>query len=340
MKKLFKNLGGFGLFMDAYGSRASNQFARNVVIFYAEKAGELRLTMRTALGREGFERLRDFSNLDEMRAVLNTTSPDLIIIDSELPDCSKLIRDIRFGRLGDNPFLPIIATFWSPSVEFAQEMAGCGPDDMLIKPFSPGKLLDRVNVLVDRRKPFVVTSNYIGPDRRKDPTRAGSDANFIEVPNTLAAKMKGQTVKPDEIQQAIQSAQKEVNEMKMQRNAFQISFIVALIKQRLEKGDTSSDLLEKLRLLKKMSDDIGNRLKQTRFAHVAELSSSMSRVADSLIDNLHNPGAKDIELLKPLADAILLAFNPENDAADMAGQITSAVDTYRKRQVVKQKSAG
>lgn len=338
MKKLIRQLGRFGLFMDSYGTRAGNQFARNVVVFYAEKAGELRLTMRTALGREGFERLRDFSNIDELRSVLGTASPDLLIIDSELPGCSKLIRDIRFGRLGENPFLPIIATFWSPSVDFAQEMAGCGPDDMLIKPFSPGKLLDRVTVLVDRRKPFVVTSNYIGPDRRKDPTRGSGDANFIEVPNTLAAKMKGKTVKPEEVQEAIQSAQKEVNEMKMQRNAFQISFIVALVKPRLDKGDTSSELLDKLRQLKKMSDDISNRLKKTRYGHVAELSSQMSRVADSLMESLHSPNEKDVELLKPLADAILLAFNPESDAADMAGQITSAVDTYRKRQV-KQKSA-
>lgn len=318
--------------MDSYGARAGNQFARNVVVFYAEKAGELRLTMRTALGREGFERLRDFSSLEELRSVLGSNSPDLLIIDSELPGCAKLIRDIRFGRLGENPFLPIIATFWSPSADFAKEMAGCGPDDMLIKPFSPGKLLDRVNVLVDRRKPFVVTSNYIGPDRRKDPTRGSDESNFIEVPNTLAAKMKGKSVRPEEIQEAIQGAQKEVNEMKMRRNAFQISFIVALVKPRLERGDTSSEVLDKLRQLKKMSDDIGNRLKKTRYAHVAELSTSMSRVADSLIDNLFSPSDKDVELLKPLADAILLAFNPESDAEDMAGQITSAVDTYRKRQ--------
>ncbi len=328
--------------MDAYGARAGNQFARNVNVFYAEKAGELRLTMRTALAREGFEKLRDFSNLEELRSVLGTHSPDLLIIDSELPGCTKLIRDIRFGRLGENPFLPIIATFWSPSADFAKEMAGCGPDDMLIKPFSPGKILDRVNVLVERRKPFVVTSNYIGPDRRKDPSRGSTDANFIEVPNTLSAKMKGKTVRPEDLQKAIQGAQKEVNEMKMRRNAFQISFIVALVKPRLEKGDNSSEMLDKLRQLKKMSDDISGRLKDTRFGHVAELSSSMSRVAESLIENLFEPNSKDIELLKPLADAILLAYNPESNAQDMAGQITSAVDSYRKRQTppAKKKTAG
>jgi len=47
---------------------------------------------------------------------------------------------------------------------------------------------------------------------------------------------------------------------------------------------------------------------------------------------LDQPSKKDIDLMKPLSDAILLGFNPESDAAQMAGQITDAVTSYSAKQ--------
>lgn len=323
--------------MAAFGtsSRKNSQFARSVVVYYGESKGELRLTMRTALSREGFEGIQDFSRLEELRSAILTKAPDLIVIDGDLQDeqggCPELIRDLRYHRLGDNPFIPVIATVWSPSQAFARELVDCGPDDLLIKPFSPGKLLERIQVLVERRKPFIVTSDYIGPDRRKDPTRGSGDVNFLEVPNTLGAKLKGEKVDPDAIKKAVETAQSDINEMKMQRNAFQISFLVEFIKPRLEAGDVSEEVVGSIKRLRRTAKDTGARLKNTKFSHISELCESMISVSGSLLESGDQPIAKDISLLKPVSDAILLAFNPESDAATMAGQISQAVSSYKRR---------
>src|SRR3546814_1821103 len=62
---------------------------------------------------------------------------------------------------------------------------------LLVKPLSTRIILDRIETVALHRKPFVVTSDYIGPDRRKAVARRDSNVPLIEVPNPLREKMLG-----------------------------------------------------------------------------------------------------------------------------------------------------
>lgn len=89
--------------------------------------------------------------------------------------------------------MPVIVTTWEADQDLVEKVADCGADALLVKPFAPKQLIERIEFLANRRKKFVVTSGYVGPDRRKDQTRE-SPIPLIDVPNTLRAKVQGESV--------------------------------------------------------------------------------------------------------------------------------------------------
>ena len=83
----------------------------------------------------------------------------MLICGTEFPDgdaCGKFIAAIRHSEIGANPFIPVIATTWDPTPELVRKIIDSGADDLVVKPISVGHLLERVQSLVYKRKPFVV----------------------------------------------------------------------------------------------------------------------------------------------------------------------------------------
>lgn len=313
-------------------TRTNNPRRRSVNIVFGEPDPGLRTALRNALSREGYEGVRDFDKIEPLREAMMKTNPDLLILDSEMDasDSEGLIQQMRHGRVGENPFVPVIVTIWEPTQQVVQRVASSGTDDLLVKPISPAQLFDRIKVLSNNRKPFVVTSDYIGPDRRKDVQR-GSEIKSIDVPNTLRAKVKGEAVDPTASREVIQRVTAQINDMKLKRNAFQISFLVGLLLPEFQHGQVTGALEDGVTRLVSVAEDTGERMKGTKYEHVSELCSSILGVAVSLSESLGSPSKKDVELLKPLSDAILLGFNPGAQAEAMSGQISSAISNYKKR---------
>lgn len=310
---------------------------KNVEILFGEPERQLRSNIRLALRNEKFENVIDVENVGQVRQLLVTRAPDLVIIDADTKGGSiaELIHDVRYGNIGGNPFVPFIVTMWQPTEYTVSAVANSGADDLLVKPISPQQLVDRIKVLTDKRKPFVVTSDYIGPDRRKDSSR-GSDIPLIEVPNTLSAKIGGDKIDPTRLAAMISRAQNTINDQRLKRNAFQICFLVGLILPALAEDRLDDPELEaNLRSVLTISRDTADRMLGTEYEHVSNLCNNMIDVVERLLDHLMSPSTKDVSLLKPVSDAILLGFHPTSDAASMAGEINNALSAYDRRQKVK-----
>jgi DNA-binding response OmpR family regulator len=224
-------------------SRQKNTHAAEAKILFGEPEAALRQALRSALGREGFENIQDFDRTKQLREAVSKGQPDLLIIDSEMDtgEADGMIQDIRHGKLGDNPFVSVIVTIWEPTKEVVKRVASSGTDDIMVKPLSPGQILERIRVLVQARKPFVVTSDYIGPDRRKDVDRE-NEIPQIAVPNTLRTKMKGEKVDRASLARAIDAAQGSINDQKLKRNAFQIAFLVEVVMPEFAKREVSAQM--------------------------------------------------------------------------------------------------
>ncbi len=77
-----------------------------------------------------------------------------------------------------------------------------------------------------------------------------------------------------------------------------------------------------------VSEDINRRLEGTRYAHVGELCLSMVNVVRAVRQAPLSPDRKDISLLPALAQAIKCAFEPKENVAELAHDIS---DTVKRR---------
>lgn len=282
-------------------------------------------SLRQSLSDLEFREIRLGSELADIVQALETRAPDLLISDGHLPDgdVCDLIADMRHGRIGSDPFVPVIVTTWTPSTELVRKVVECGADDLLVQPASRGQLGARVDALTFRRKPFVVTATYIGPDRRKD-TRQGEDsARLIEVPNVLRAKATGEE-SVIAVQQDIYRLRGQINHSKLRSNAeFVTRLIDALIKGLPDpvSGTSQPDRMNQLAVV---AQDIAWRVTNTRFAHVGKLARAMAQLARRLQADDHPPAERDLKLLPQLALSIKLAFEDTN-AAQTAEKISRAI---------------
>lgn len=304
-----------------------------IEIYLGEEQLEIRRMLRSALRALQLDVLIDFETCEPLRDAVDEGLPDLIIVDSDLVggDACGLIRDIRHNNLGKNPFVPVIVTTWRNTKERIKELIDIGADGLLIKPISNNAIQGHVSNIVNERKPFVVTSSYIGPDRRKDPAHT-SNVPLIEAPNTLKAKVNGEPIDLGTLQQLIVSRSKEINVERLRRNAFELSFLVELVLAGHANEAPITKLMANLKRLHFVVSDTIDRLSGNDFEDSSELCDTLLRVVTSLVGKDAAPTRADLQFLKPLTDGILVGFYPERTQAEMTQEIVSAINLYEKRQ--------
>jgi len=289
-------------------------------------------SLRQSLNDLDFREIRTGFDFNDILNALQTRVPDLLITDSQLPggDVCGLIRDIRAHKVGTNPFMAIIVTTWKPSVELVHEVVDSGADDLIVQPTSRGQLGSRIEALTFNRKPFVVTANYIGPDRRKHPRPDKQQVPLLEVPNTLKAKANGD-VDVVSLQQSIDAAIASVNRDKQHRNAAHAEYLVKHILPAYNEGRIDAQLDGYLRELLVTGEDVARRLIGTRFGHVGKLCQALVAVTRRLAQAGASPSEKDLRLLPELARSIRVAFAGTERTAEMAQEISDAITETPKR---------
>lgn len=288
--------------------------------------------IRNLLANMGFRRVNVGATLADMEDAFKIAMPDLLICDTNLPDGDfcDFVYKLRHHKVGANPFLPVISTVWSPTQEIISRVVQAGSDDIITKPTSANHLMERIKGLVFKRKPFVVTSAYIGPDRRKKEDRGATDIEPVEVPNVLRSKtIERHRTSHDALNEQIDACIKMVNLQKIDRHASQIQMLVDDVTASLSSGSPNEDTPQQLDRLLYIAEDTARRMVDTPYAHVSELCSSLIKVTSALIDAGDNPNETDVRLLKPLAKSIQKGFDQSNDdTSRMAHEITETVLGY------------
>jgi DNA-binding response OmpR family regulator len=93
---------------------------------------------------------------------------DLIITDwLQSPDKGiELIGQIRTNPQSPNNFTPVIMTAGSGHLSRVIKSRDVGVSDYLVKPFAAADLAKRIERVVEKPRPFVLSDNFTGPDRR------------------------------------------------------------------------------------------------------------------------------------------------------------------------------
>jgi len=283
-------------------------------------------SLRQTLADLEFREIRTASSNADILKALETRPPDLMITEFELPDgdIRETISDIRHHRIGTNPFMSIIVTTWQPSEALVHQVLDAGADDLLVQPASRGQLAKRVEALIFNRKPFVVTSNYIGPDRRNAPRPGKQVIQSREVPNILHSKVMGED-DTNASQHALDAAIATINLDKVIRNGAHLGYLTQKILSAYEQNNVDGPLVGHLRDLVSTGEDSIRRIHNTKFAHIQKLFEVIISVGQRLELAFNSPESKDLKLLPELAMSIRLALKDGDKSGKTTNQISAAI---------------
>jgi CheY-like chemotaxis protein len=203
----------------------------------------IRQGLQNALQSYGYPRAIEVTALDRMIATLVDTKFDVILASTELGGESlpPFLSQLRQGGLIHHPVPIILAFLTSVEHDYVRRAIDCGPDDLLQMPIVPGQLLSRLDILSKQRKNFVVTSDYVGPDRRQAPRPGAMVVPTLEVPNPLAMRIARKS--DEEIEDAIEAATARLRAMRLARYAFELQWLLRAIRAHFEQKSTDKEKL-------------------------------------------------------------------------------------------------
>ncbi len=267
-----------------------------------------RQSIKNILHNQGFRKLRTGRTLASVREFLSKGMPDLLIGSTDIKDGDFVdyVHEMRKGAAGNNPFLPVITLVGEPTPDLVKRIVESGTDTVIAKPFSTAQVLDRIDDLIEARKKFIISEEYIGPIRRKDGGAPG-----IEAPNTLKARANGENPSFAEIENLIAQASNGLRMLKVDVIGIQISAHVTNLVPMLERGGRVDPAIRaELLALLDITDGSDEKLRGSKYEHVALLCNSLGNVASMILASRGGaPDAKDVRLLKPLAQAIQACFS-------------------------------
>ncbi|MDV7339397.1 response regulator [Terasakiella sp. A23] len=297
----------------------------DIKLVVADPNRQLRSSLKGVLGAHGFRGMQDAANIDTLEEIVRYGSPDLILCDMDLDgDVCKLIHRIRHNDLGPNPFVAVILFIEEPSEDIVRRASEAGLDDLQVKPVVAANVINRVEYLIEKRKPFVVTTDYVGPDRRKKNRPGTMEIPSVDVPNTLASKAKGE-FNANQFQRDIQKALWDINAQKIERHIFQVGYLVDRLVPAYSNNEINKESMGMVVRLLRVSRDIIERLEDSDFGHIADLAGTLETVSKSLWDSGTEPKHKDLELLPELSAALSATFNMDTSASNVAQKIRSSV---------------
>jgi DNA-binding response OmpR family regulator len=287
-----------------------------------------RTATRAALYALGFRRTETVSTLDAFIDAIQKQPPDIALCEAQgqADELCGAIQQMRQGGAGHNPFIVIIVTAWEKNTGLIKQVLSSGADDMLLRPFSTALLGQRIETHIERRKSFVITTDYVGPDRRKDVGRA-LNVELFEPPNSLRMKAKDR-MSADEINRRLDAELKTAREKlaaeKLRRDAFQICVLWRLM-QEGRPGATPPDLGK----LESLTRSIGERARAGACEPAVQWCDQVLAAAEGL--SLGVDRNASMHLLGHAALSLHQVFHPDKSAADQLSEIDATVALIRAR---------
>ncbi|WP_417492184.1 response regulator receiver protein [Maricaulis sp.] len=286
-------------------------------------------TSRYALFEMGFRNIECVSNLNEFKGALADTSPALVVAESSATDADvfALVRSVRRSDLGRNPFVVILLTTWSRDTTHIRRAIECGADDVIVRPFSTMFAAERVRTLVRDRKDFIVTSDYVGPDRRKSTDR-DSDTQPLTVPNFLQAIVHGDDAAIDRASSWAREAKDVIIAERLRRMAMRIVISVEIQLNKPEKNALPVRL---------DVADMARTARELRVQLVKASRGEAAEVAAALIDQISSLGdgskadKRSLQLIKELSMATYAAFANGESLERSKDEIDRTVANLRAR---------
>jgi two-component system, chemotaxis family, chemotaxis protein CheY len=150
----------------------------------------MRGLVRVILTSFGMRRIEEAADCAEAFGVVASGDIDFAFVDLKLGgvDGLEFCRRIRLSPDSPNVYLPLIMISAYSERNRVIDAINAGVDEFLVKPVRAVDVANRVNAVIERRRPFVKSNGYFGPDRRRrddpryqGPWRRAADPGTIDI---------------------------------------------------------------------------------------------------------------------------------------------------------------
>lgn len=305
-----------------------------VRVVLVEPKVSIRKEFLSVLEELGCREIVETGNLKDAEEAFEEGSVDLLIGEASLPEgkLTNLINKVRHGKMGDNPFIIAMIMVNDSDQQTIREVIDCGADDILIKPTTPENLRQRLTLFARGRKKFVVTTDYVGPDRRTGHRPGTMEIPQIKVPNPLQIRVAGRSGSGF-MARAIASSVKQVNEQKIERYAYSMNWMISRINfiKKTKKEVEGVDINKEMVRLHEIAADCRSRLTGTCYQPVAEMFLTLDHMTAAQLKLDAPTEGKDfvlitklVKVIKRQCDSLMGRTAPET--AEMGGEAAKGGD--------------
>jgi len=299
----------------------------SVKMLLAIENPNVRKGLLNTLQQEGFSRFEQAASYEAFLSVLAAEAFDVVVAATEISGefIPPRIAQLRQGIFGRHPLPIVVELLVDSDADYIRKVIDSGPDDLLQLPVSPGQLLNRLPVLAEKRKPFIVTSDYVGPDRRQTP-RPGVATSLIEVPNPLAMKLEQQS--DAAVLEVMTAAGDRLRQMRIARFAFELQWLLRAIRQLFQSEERDAAKLETFcGRIKTLLIHLPPLLSTEATTAIAPLSERLALGANIVVKNGFSADATVLNglggLVNGMTQAMLGALSPEALEASGYGRISA-----------------
>ena len=285
----------------------SSQFQlQKIDVLIGERSDQIRNPILAMLRQQGIRSCRGVHDLKRLKTAILEKPSDLIVVSDDLDtNVFNALRQIRFNRIGMNPFTVLILMVDPTSKRSLQRAMICGADDILAKPVVPKKIVERAKYIAFNRLPFTATKEYIGPYRKQ--LKLDTRVPLLTVLNTLRDKMEGKKYTLETLRSAVISCMRQVRAVQLDSYAFRLEYTCNLILKAYDSRNVSPEVQGYLSELTDSLHEAADIAGQLNQADLAQICSSFAKQIEEMAIQYLSPTDKSLELVKKLTRAFTAA---------------------------------
>jgi len=138
-------------------------------VLIADDDRRIALIVRQVLESLGFANIHAARDGEQALQMLRTEKIDMVITDWQMQpmDGISLVKYLRTMDDSPNRFIPIIMLTGNADRNDVETARDVGVTEFVVKPFSAKTLCDRIMILIENPRSFIMSRQFIGPDRRR-----------------------------------------------------------------------------------------------------------------------------------------------------------------------------
>lgn len=286
-----------------------------ITVYVGEKDYHQRQQLREMFVAEGIKNISTHANAQSLRSLMFEAPPDLLILSDDFDeDVFELAKEIRFNKLGLNPFIIISFLIGQRNTANIEKAIAVGADDIVIKPVDSQKAHERLRLTTFFRQPFVATSDYVGPDRKSDQDKHAG-ARRVVVLNTMEEKANGRTFDQWELKEAVNESLAKVVEAQLTSQSMKMGALCDVILEAYRTERVTAEVQEHFATLANILREASNMAKHIEDQSLESLCLSLAENVAMMEISYENLEEGELDLINKLSQAFRMAIDSASQRA-------------------------